>query len=220
MYHKCIFIAVVSLAEFLKFNKIRKLTLSIDDLRKAIKKSDIIELSEDSEKVKRKTEVKIRENVDECTIYVERINSDCSHEFLTNMFSDYGKVTYVSIPRYKHNNMNKGFAFIEFDNEEGVQNALTYFESIGCKMSSNINPEDLCSISSYVKENEIQTDGNKRGSKRYLSDDEESDNKRTKKDIEPNECTNVEEGDLKKKKKKENKKKTMIRELGLQILSK
>lgn len=208
----------VNLNEFLKFNKIRKLTLSIDDLRKAIKKSDILELSEDLEKVKRKTEIKVKENVDDCTIYVERIAADCTHDFLTNTFSDYGLVTYVSIPKYKHNNMNKGFAFVEFDSEDAVQNALNYFESIGCKMSSNINPEDLYSISSYVKEHELNEEDN-RGTKRKLSDDEGSDCKRIKKEIEQNENIPVEE-DLKKKRKKEHKKKMLIKELGLQILSK
>ncbi|XP_044753555.1 la-related protein 7 [Coccinella septempunctata] len=210
----------VSLDEFLKFNKIRKLTLSIEDLRKAIKKSDFLELSEDSEKVKRKTEIKVKENVDDCTIYVEKISSDCTHDFLTNIFSEYGQVTYISIPKYRHNNMNKGFAFIEFDTEDGVHNALTYFDSIGCKMSSNINPEDLCSITSYIKENEISTQDEKQGSKRKLSgENEENDCKRVRQDIELNEDITV-EGDQKKKKKKENKKKTLIKELGLQILSK
>lgn len=139
---------------FLSFNKIRKLNCTSDDLRKAISKSEIIELSEDKEKVCRKKPLVVKDNVEECTIYVENIKADADHEWLSHLFSDFGNVVYVSIPKYKHTKGNKGFAFIEFEREEGAQNALIYFESIGCKMPSDTNPDHLVSIKTFSTDNE------------------------------------------------------------------
>ncbi|KAL3275516.1 hypothetical protein HHI36_020275 [Cryptolaemus montrouzieri] len=216
----------IDISVFMRFNKIRKLTESIDDLRKAISKSEILEISEDTQKVRRNTPIKVKENEDDCTIYVERISSDANHEFLSAIFSDFGSVAYVSIPKYKHNQMNKGFAFIEFDTKKEAENTLNYFESIGCKMSSNINPEDLCSISTFLKESQMNTSDDENSStkiksqKRKLSEDDEEPRKKMKNDIQVEEVGTNEEGDGKKKKKKEHKKKNLIKELGLQILSK
>lgn len=116
-------------------------------------KSELLELSEDKNKIRRKTPPKVKPNVEDCTIYVEHIKSDTNHEWLTSAFSDFGNVVYVSIPKYKHNHMNKGFAFIEFENESGAKNALDYFESIDCKISSELPPEELQSIVTFESDN-------------------------------------------------------------------
>ena len=134
---------------FLNFNKIRKLTNDTTDIKKAIRKSEILELSTDQIKIRRKTEIKIKTNVDECTIYVENIKPDATHEWLSSVFSELGKVVYVSLPKYKHTRMNKGFAFIEFENENEVKHAIEFFEGIDCKISSQMCPEELCSIVTY-----------------------------------------------------------------------
>ncbi|XP_057670952.1 la-related protein 7 [Diorhabda carinulata] len=139
----------VDLNIFLKFNKIKKLNCTIDDIRKAIGKSDLIELSENKEKIKRKLPIKIKDNVDLCTVYIENIPADADHDWISNIFSDFGKVVYVSIPKYKHNKTNKGFAFVEFEDEIGAKSALGYFESIGCKMPSETSPEQLKSIRTF-----------------------------------------------------------------------
>lgn len=139
----------VDLDIFLKFNKIRKLNCTIEDIKKAIKKSDIIGVSEDGLKVHRKVPVKVKENVDFCTIYVENIKADANHESLSQIFSDFGNVVYVSIPKYKHNKANKGFAFIEYENEEQANEAISFFESIGCKIPAQKNPEELQSILTF-----------------------------------------------------------------------
>lgn len=134
---------------FLKFNKVRKLTTNVEDITKAVSKSELLELSDDKTKICRRLPVQVKENVDECTVYVERLKSDATHEWLTSIFSEFGNVVYVSIPKYKHNGMIKGFAFIEFENEEGAKSALEYFESINCKIPSHMEPEQLCSIATY-----------------------------------------------------------------------
>lgn len=139
----------VDLDVFLKFNKIRKLNCTVEDIKKAIKKSDIIGVSEDGLKVHRKVPVKVKENVDFCTIYVENIKADANHESLSQIFSDFGNVVYVSIPKYKHNKANKGFAFIEYEKEEQASEAISFFESIGCKIPAQKNPEELQSILTF-----------------------------------------------------------------------
>lgn len=104
----------------------------------------------------RKEPVKEKTNVDECTIYVEQLKSDATHDLLESVFAEFGNVVYVSIPKYRHNGAVKGFAFVEFDKEQEAQNALNYFESIGSKMPSNIEPEDLCSITTFEGKSDDQ----------------------------------------------------------------
>ncbi|KAF4533252.1 hypothetical protein B566_EDAN005168 [Ephemera danica] len=108
---------------FLSFNKIRSITCDVKDLVTAIRKSSLLALTEDEAKVFRKTQIQKRENLDECTIYVENIPSDAHHDWLQRIFSIYGNVLYVSIPKFK-NKTNKGFAFIEFDLPKCVTKAL------------------------------------------------------------------------------------------------
>ncbi|RZF34000.1 hypothetical protein LSTR_LSTR016641, partial [Laodelphax striatellus] len=55
----------------------------------------------------------------------ENIPAKADHDFLTEIFSGYGEIDYVSIPRFKHSKMNKGFAFIEFKEPESVEKAVT-----------------------------------------------------------------------------------------------
>lgn len=122
----------------------------MDDIKKAVSKSDLIQLSDDKEKICRKKPLVVKDNIEDCTIYVENIKADADHEWLRHFFSDYGNVVYVSIPKYKHTKGNKGFAFIEFEKETEALNALTYFESIGCRMPSDTNPEELVSIKTFT----------------------------------------------------------------------
>lgn len=150
----------VDITIFLKFNKIRKLTTSVKDITKALSKSEILILSEDETKVCRKLPFKKKENVDECTIYIERLNSDATHEWLKSIFSEFGNVVYVSIPKYKNNGIIKGFAFLEFDTEESTQAALQYFEKNDCKLCSSLDPEKLCSVATFLIEKKLNKQEN------------------------------------------------------------
>lgn len=221
---------------FLKFNKIRKLTGNIEDIIKSLSKSEILELSDDKKKVKRRTPIQIKENVDECTIYVENIKSDATHEWLSSVFSEFGNIAYVSIPKYKNNNLNKGFAFVEFENEADTEKVLKFFEDIDCKMPSHMAPENLVSIATFETKDEttivgeVEKASNKRKSRGSSGDEEieENDKKKLKTDLEEaapvEKVENNETDDLDDKKKKKSKKlqkrKAYFREIGLQILSK
>lgn len=164
------FIADIDLNIFLNFNKIRKLHCTPDDIRKAISKSELIELSDNKDKIRRKIPIKVKENEDECTIYVENIKADDNHETLSHIFSGFGNVVYVSIPKYKHTKSNKGFAFVEFKTEKEAQNALDYFENIGCKMPLETNPEDLVSIKTFEDDKTINKEENGKGGDKNKTD--------------------------------------------------
>lgn len=60
----------VPLEEFMKFNKIKKNVESVEDIAKALSKSDFLKLSEDRTTVRRVTPIAEATNVDERTIYV------------------------------------------------------------------------------------------------------------------------------------------------------
>ncbi|XP_014276753.1 la-related protein 7 [Halyomorpha halys] len=144
----------VPLTEFLRFNKIRALTQDVNDLAKALKNSEIIAVTEDM-KVKRTQPIKFKENEDEYIIYIEQIPSDADHEWLSNIFSRYGKIDYVSIPKFKNSNKRKGFAFIEFADVESAKKAVEDYKKNGNYLSTEIEPAELLSISTY-EDNKVE----------------------------------------------------------------
>lgn len=54
------------------FNKIKELANGVDELQKAIESSDMLELSSDRQNVRRTTEIKKKEDLDEYMVYVVR----------------------------------------------------------------------------------------------------------------------------------------------------
>jgi La-related protein 7 len=60
----------VPLSVFLNFNRIRALTSDVKDLAKALRRSELLEVSEDDMTVKRTQPVEVKENADDCVIYV------------------------------------------------------------------------------------------------------------------------------------------------------
>ncbi|XP_045768924.1 la-related protein 7 isoform X2 [Maniola jurtina] len=138
----------VPITEFLKFNKIRSLTQDANDIVKAMKHSTLLELSEDKQKVKRKTPM-MPYDADLRTVYVESIPVTASREWLERVFSDYGQVAYISLPKFKNSNKIKGFAFIEFATPQDAQNCMNAFNKMGCKLPSCMPPEELSSIKMF-----------------------------------------------------------------------
>lgn len=108
------------------FNKIRSLGANLKDIRKSIKKSEILKLNEDETMVKRKTPfVELtQKDIDKKTIYVENIQSNITYEDLKSLFEQYGKISYISMPKFQTTNQIKGFAFIEFEQKENSKQAI------------------------------------------------------------------------------------------------
>ncbi|XP_049835952.1 la-related protein 7 [Schistocerca gregaria] len=149
----------VDLAIFLRFNKIRSLTSNIEDIAKALRDSEILSVTEDGTKVYRTTPIHIKENEEDCTIYVEQLPPDADHEWLKRVFSSYGEVVYVSIPKYKPSNKIKGFAFVEFDTPEAANKTLEAFGAMGCRLPAQMPPDNLCSIATFEQTSEEDKNG-------------------------------------------------------------
>lgn len=154
----------VPLEEFKKFNKIEMLTNNLESdktieqkLVKAlkVKKSSLLEVSEDLTKVKRVTPLQLDKNTESCTIYVENIPPDVSHDSLKLQFQSYGDVEYVSIPKFKISGKAKGFAFIEFSSESSVAAVM---KACGGNLQpdTSFNSEELLTIKSYNAEQSNQ----------------------------------------------------------------
>lgn len=54
----------------------------------------------------------------------EHLPPNATIEWVTNVFSEFGTVSYVSLPKFKDPNKIKGFAFVEFDEPESVVRAV------------------------------------------------------------------------------------------------
>ncbi|XP_070499188.1 la-related protein 7 [Chironomus tepperi] len=157
----------VPLSTFLSFNKISQILRTylipeekhIPELAKSVSKSTILELSEDKTKIQLKADVpkKTQEEIDECTVYVEQIPINSTHDSLKLIFSKYGKVNYVSLPRYKKSRQIKQFCFIEFDDPASVQNVVTAFKKIdGVLQGTSVKPENLLSIATFEKDDHCE----------------------------------------------------------------
>jgi len=156
----------VPLTTFDKFNKIKSLMAELNEgsvqhhLVKAleVKKSTVLLLSDDSTKVKRLHALQEdNKDTEECTVYVENIAPDTSHEMLKTRFQQFGKVAYVSIPKFRKSQKAKGFAFIEFDSVDGVKSVL---EACGVKADEILlpDPASLLSIKTFSQQEEEHND--------------------------------------------------------------
>ncbi|XP_063700918.1 la-related protein 7 [Culicoides brevitarsis] len=152
----------VEISEFLKFNKIKALTQTVEDIAKAVSGSELLALSEDSTKVKRKTELQVKADADECTLYVESLPKSATHDYVKEIFSKYGNVVYVSLPRFKHSRRIKEFGFVEFENQEGLKKAVEAFKQWnGVLMYEDADPDKLQSVISFNEEQKESKEGEK-----------------------------------------------------------
>ncbi|XP_012554375.2 la-related protein 7 [Hydra vulgaris] len=127
----------VDLKTMLKFNKLKTLTSDLSVLVKAVEISDSLQLNNDKTKLKRKLPLPVIENVDQKTVYVEQFPNDIDHDWLKEIFSKCGTVEYISLPRHKHNNKVKGFAFIEFSTQQEAEKACQMLNKADKKMKWN-----------------------------------------------------------------------------------
>ena len=156
----------VDLDIFAKFNKLMDILqkgfdrTDLNDLWKALSKidSELLEVREVDGKrqVRRGRPFAKRDNEEACTVYVENIPDFMGQDQLTSAFSLFGQVSYVSLPRYKHNRAIKGFAFVEFADEAAVANVLKDFDEKGYVIDDKkLDPGDLQSIRSFQHEEAV-----------------------------------------------------------------
>lgn len=95
------------------------------------------------------SKVKDEQAVENCTIYVENIPSHVNHEWIEKIFQEFGQVAYVSLPKFKQSKEPKGFAFVEFEEEEAAKRCLEAFGEMGGCLPTTIEPSSLMSITSF-----------------------------------------------------------------------
>lgn len=115
----------VDISVLADFNRMKKLTTDTKLIARALKNSSVVEVNLEGNKVRRQLPIgDIPNNVDSRTVYVELLPKDVTHSWIERVFTKCGNVVYVSIPRYKSSGDSKGFAFVEFENEEDAQKAI------------------------------------------------------------------------------------------------
>lgn len=117
----------------MKFKRIEQLTGEIDDLKSALRQSDLLELSGDQTSVRRRHSIDFSKDIDKCTIYVEHLPDETDHDWLNELFSQFGPVAHCSLPRFKDSKKQKGFAFVEFDDDRSALNACEFFSYLTMK---------------------------------------------------------------------------------------
>nr|XP_020486086.1 la-related protein 7-like [Labrus bergylta] len=107
------------------FNRMKTLTTDTKLIARALKNSSVVEVNLEGNKVRRQLPIgDVPNNVDSRTVYVELLPRDVDHSWVEKVFTKCGNVVYISIPRYKSSGDPKGFAFVEFENEEQAQKAI------------------------------------------------------------------------------------------------
>ncbi|XP_077286126.1 la related protein 7 [Arctopsyche grandis] len=154
----------VALDVFLTFNKVKALTDRTEDIARALRGSTLLELSEDSTKVKRINPY-FPYDTDSRTVYVESIPASADLRWLSNVFQAYGPVAYVSLPKYFKTDRIKGFAFVEFEKSGDAEKCIKAFTNMGCKLPTSIKPETLQSCQGF-------DDSGNSDSKEQFSNDE------------------------------------------------
>ncbi|XP_073830148.1 la related protein 7 [Musca autumnalis] len=143
----------VPLETFLTFNKMKTLTSRVEDIAKSLSNSKLLELDEGQQKVRRKTPLVENRNVDEKTLYVEALPSTADHEWVRQIFERFGKVEYISLPKYAKSHRIKEFGFVEFEKEDSLKKAVQAFKEFnGVLQMDEKDPSELLSVKTYLKE--------------------------------------------------------------------
>ena len=123
----------VKLERFLDFNKIKSMTMNVAVIEQAVAASELLILSTDGFSVRRRTPFLNTKDVDNCTIYIEQIPLDSTHESIRVLFEEFGTVEYVSLPRHAQAIKNqqprlKGFGFVDFAESVEAERACKAFQ--------------------------------------------------------------------------------------------
>lgn len=132
------------------FNRLKALSTDTDVIVKALRKSDsgLVEISEDTKKVRRvpskplpENTVEARQNAKTKTIYCKGFPKDASLDELEEFFADHGKVIYL-VMRRDEDRLFKGSVFVEFSSVDEAtafvaQESVKYKDEELTKMMKN-----------------------------------------------------------------------------------
>lgn len=118
----------VDLPLLLSFNRIKSLRcFNAGQLVQAIRKSDMLVLSEDKTKVARDTAKAPVEEVDTMSriVYIEGLPITFGIDDLTVFFARHGRVSLVELPRHRQTREPRGFCFVEYATNVEAAAAVT-----------------------------------------------------------------------------------------------
>ncbi|KAJ8907565.1 hypothetical protein NDN08_007676 [Rhodosorus marinus] len=115
----------VDLSIIISFNRMDQLKVSVEDTAKALESSEILQLSEDRQRVKRSTPLVELGPFEERAVYVSGFSSDASPDLddVRKVFEAFGKVLSVKLRKNAKGEFN-GTAFVEYATHEDVEKAL------------------------------------------------------------------------------------------------
>lgn len=131
----------------LNFNKVKEIMKGIDEdnakislLKKSVDHSKKLKIFKNKLIRREKFEMNKlnQKDLDKKSIYVENVPKEITHDILYKLFTNYGKVLHISIPKFSDTKQSKGFAFIIFEKEEQADKAL--------KECNNSIPKEFFSI--------------------------------------------------------------------------
>lgn len=199
----------LELSLFLNFNNIKAMTTEVSALQSALDKSSFlscfqvtptdgtsgpqwfvgrsdwlgrVELTEFLSELDHNNQ-----EFDKRTIYCENLPINASQQWLRQIFSQFGKINLVSVPKFKGNQRIKQFAFVEFAEEAPLQEVLEYFKRFHGVLCYD-DSENLQSIQKFHEEQEGSGDHVKGGN----SNNNKNQNKRKNKNCN---TTGTEKGD-------------------------
>ncbi|KAF0684754.1 Aste57867_23269 [Aphanomyces stellatus] len=111
----------ISMEVFLTFNRMKSLGVTKRLLLEAVQKSPLLVLNDTQTHVRPKDlpDDANDDSIDR-TMYIENFPSGSDHDSLRRLFTPFGKVNLVSMPRFPGSQKFKGFAFVEFASAETV----------------------------------------------------------------------------------------------------
>ena len=140
------------------------MTKKIRDISLSLESSKYLSIDTNQMTVKRiQPFVPKDNNFDDSTIYVERLPANADQHWIRSTFGSFGRIEYIKIPHFRHNNNIMGFAFIEFSEPEDAQKALKHFNSLSSEDNNQTPVQtdsdmDQISNSSQITKTEPKSD--------------------------------------------------------------
>ena len=125
----------VPFATFLTFKKVQQLNAAVHHLQAAAASCAFLKISRDGSMVRRAATFTSSPNELQRTVHCDCVADTATHDSLTGLFSRFGSVVYVSIPRLKDGGI-KGIAFIEFSDEAAATAAAAASPLAGMQVTS------------------------------------------------------------------------------------
>ena len=100
--------------------RVKKITTEKEILRKAVTLSKLLILSEDGENIKRVIPYQPVVIGPEYCVYVEGLSPEWDHDKVAGIFSRYGEIAHISLPKANHSGNYRGFAFIEYKESKNL----------------------------------------------------------------------------------------------------